>query len=126
MPRVYNTIRIPVTGIVRVCVFPLVIKSQQNAARLSIHSPGLQVLQAKYTDARKRGDMYDVAKIGNEMQKYMADHKINPFSNVIPIMFQLPIFMSMFFGLRGMANLPVESMCDGGLFWFSDLTMPVR
>merc|ERR1712170_173571 len=68
--------------------------------------------------------MYDVAKIGNEMQKYMADHKINPFSNVIPIMFQLPIFMSMFFGLRGMANLPVESMCDGGLFWFTDLTMP--
>jgi YidC/Oxa1 family membrane protein insertase len=27
-------------------------------------------------------------------------------------------------GLRGMANVPVESMRTGGLFWFSDLTVP--
>ena len=38
-------------------------------------------------------------------------------------MVQLPIFMSMFFGLRGMANLPLESMMHGGLFWFQDLTV---
>ena len=114
------------TGIVRVCVFPLVVKSQRNSAQLAKHGPGLQVLQAKHTDARNRGDMYDVAKVGADMQKYMAEHKINPISNIIPIMCQLPIFMSMFFGLRGMANLPVESMCNGGLFWFNDLSMAVR
>lgn len=114
------------TGIVRVCVFPLVVKSQQNAAKLSINGPGLQILQAKYTDARNRGDNYDAAKIGAEMQKYMKDHEIKPFRNIIPVFFQLPIFMSMFLGLRGMANLPVESMCEGGLFWFTDLSMAVR
>ena len=32
--------------------------------------------------------------------------------------------MSMFFGLRGMANLPVDSMKYGGMFWFVDLTVP--
>ncbi len=31
--------------------------------------------------------------------------------------------MSMFFGLRGMAYLPVESFSWGGLSWFSDLTL---
>ena len=36
---------------------------------------------------------------------------------------QLPIFMSMFLGLRGMANLPLESMMHGGLLWFKDLTV---
>ena len=36
---------------------------------------------------------------------------------------QLPIFMSMFFGLRKMANLPVESLTTGGLLWFVDLTV---
>merc|ERR1719411_1022939 len=36
---------------------------------------------------------------------------------------QLPIFMSMFLALRGMAKLPVLSMKTGGLFWFSNLTL---
>ncbi len=35
----------------------------------------------------------------------------------------MPIFVSMFVGLRGMANLPLESMMHGGLFWFEDLTI---
>lgn len=38
--------------------------------------------------------------------------------------FQFPIFLSMFLGLRGMANLPLESFKYGGLWWFSDITMP--
>ncbi len=31
--------------------------------------------------------------------------------------------MSFFFGLRGMANLPVESLSTGGTLWFHDLTL---
>jgi YidC/Oxa1 family membrane protein insertase len=27
-------------------------------------------------------------------------------------------------GLRGMANVPVESLRTGGLWWFTDLTVP--
>lgn len=30
----------------------------------------------------------------------------------------------MFLGLRGMATLPLESFKYGGLWWFSDITMP--
>lgn len=36
---------------------------------------------------------------------------------------QVPIFLSVFIGLRGMANLPVESMKTGGCLWFPDLTI---
>lgn len=36
----------------------------------------------------------------------------------------MPIFVSFFMGLRQMANVPVESMRTGGLFWFQDLTVP--
>ena len=36
---------------------------------------------------------------------------------------QAPIFMSVFFALKGMSNAPVQSMTHGGLFWFTDLTM---
>jgi YidC/Oxa1 family membrane protein insertase len=36
----------------------------------------------------------------------------------------MPVFISVFVGLRQMANLPVESMQHGGLLWFQDLTLP--
>ena len=58
------------------------------------------------------------------MQKMMKEKNINPLKNIVPIMFQMPIFMSMFIGLRGMANLPVESMISGGIYWFHNLTVP--
>lgn len=36
----------------------------------------------------------------------------------------MPVFISFFVGLRQMANVPVESLREGGLFWFTDLTVP--
>ena len=86
--------------------------------------PQMQQLQEKMTEARRRGDVYESAVLGGELQKFMKEKNVNPVKNVIPIMFQLPFFMSMFVGLRGMANLPLESMMTGGLFWWSDLTIP--
>lgn len=75
------------------------------------------------TDARQRGDMYDTAKYGAQYSKLVKEKNINPLKNFIPIAIQFPIFISMFYGLRGMANLPLESMMHGGLFWFEDLTV---
>lgn len=40
------------------------------------------------------------------------------------LMFQMPIFISVFIGLRAMATLPVASMATGGVLWFTDLTIP--
>jgi YidC/Oxa1 family membrane protein insertase len=37
---------------------------------------------------------------------------------------QVPIFLSVFTGIRGMTNLPVPSMTDGGFAWVSNLTVP--
>ena len=39
------------------------------------------------------------------------------------MLFQLPIFISVYAGLREMAELPVISMQTGGLSWFKDLTV---
>jgi len=40
------------------------------------------------------------------------------------LLLQLPIFLSVFTGIREMAALPVVSMQSGGLLWFTDLTVP--
>lgn len=39
------------------------------------------------------------------------------------LFYQVPIFLSVFSGLRGMASLPVESLMTGGMGWFADLTV---
>lgn len=44
------------TIIVRLLVFPLVVKSQRNAARMQNNMPELQVLQMKMTEARQTGN----------------------------------------------------------------------
>ncbi len=59
-----------------------------------------------------------MAALSMELQAIFKKNKISPFSNLIPMLVQMPIFMSMFFGLRGMANLPLESMMSGGILWF--------
>lgn len=53
----------------------------------------------------------------------MQKHEVNPLKSLLPIFAQVPIFASMFFGLRGMCNVPVPSMTQGGLAWFPDLTV---
>ncbi|XP_053675648.1 mitochondrial inner membrane protein OXA1L [Anopheles nili] len=111
------------TVVVRTLLFPLVIASQRNAAKMNNHMPQLQVLQMKMTEARQSGNAIDSARYGQEMVLFMKEKKLNPLKNMLVPLAQAPIFISFFMGLREMANTPVESMRDGGLFWFTDLTI---
>ena len=73
----------------RILVFPLVVMSQKNAAKLNNISPQLTKLQEEMTEARRRGDMYQSQVVGMEMQKLMTDHNVNPLKNMVPILFQV-------------------------------------
>jgi len=111
------------TILMRFLMFPVVVLSQKNMANMANNSPQMMVIQDKMTDARKRGDHYESAQLGQELQKFMKAKGINPLKNAAPLLLQAPVFMSFFFALRGMAYCPVDSMSTGGMFWFTDLTM---
>ncbi|XP_042213995.1 mitochondrial inner membrane protein OXA1L-like [Homarus americanus] len=111
------------TVIILTLIFPLVLMSQRNAAKMNNNMPQLQFLQMKMTEARNSGDQLNAARYGQEMMLFMKEKEISPLRNVIVPLAQAPIFISMFVGLRGMANLPLESFKDGGIFWFTDLTV---
>ena len=108
----------------RLLVSPLAVIAQKNMVLLNNNSPKMQEIQNRMTEARQRGDMLESAKVGSELQSFMKTRGINPLKNMLPIMAQAPIFMAMFLGIRGMANLPLESMLTGGILWFKDLTIP--
>lgn len=64
-----------------------------------------------------------IHRYSQEMMQFMKEKDFNPFKNMIVPLAQAPLFISFFMGLRGMANAPVESLRDGGLWWFTDLTV---
>lgn len=109
---------------VRTLMFPLVIISQRNAAKMHNSLPGLQKIQEKITEAKNHGDHMEAARSTQDLLSYMKNNDCNPMKNLIVPLCQAPVFLSFFFGLKGMANLPVDSMRHGGLWWFTDLTIP--
>ncbi|XP_064640751.1 mitochondrial inner membrane protein OXA1L-like isoform X2 [Lineus longissimus] len=110
------------TVIVRMCMFPLVVKSQKNAAKLNNNMPTMTRLQERFTEARQSGNPMEAAKCGQELMDFMKRNEINPLKNFLVPLAQMPVFISVFVGMRQMANLPVPSLKEGGLFWFTDLT----
>ncbi|KAA3679054.1 YidC/Oxa1 family membrane protein insertase, partial [Paragonimus westermani] len=111
------------TVLIRLCLFPLIINQRRSLARYSEVMPKLTILQDRMTNARLSGDHLEMVRLSKEMQQLMTDKNVNPLRSMKLMFVQIPIFLSVFAGIRGMAALPVPSMQTGGLAWFTDLTV---
>ena len=90
----------------RLLVFPVVVYAQRNMAHMTNNAPEMARLQEKFTEARKRSDLYEMDKVQRKIQALMGgEGGVNPLKSFIPPFLQLPIFMSMFLGLRGILLL---------------------
>ncbi|XP_058801091.1 mitochondrial inner membrane protein OXA1L [Phymastichus coffea] len=112
------------TVCIRTLMLPIVIKIQRYAARMQNVQPQIQYMQEQMTEARKMQDHLEVARLTADMYQYMKDKNVNPLTNMWLPLIQAPVFLSFFWALRGMVQLPLESMKDGGMLWFTDLTVP--
>ncbi|XP_050538035.1 mitochondrial inner membrane protein OXA1L-like isoform X2 [Daktulosphaira vitifoliae] len=112
------------TAILRLLVFPLVISSQRHTIKMNNNMPKIQEYQQKISECRLQGNPYEMARASQELMLFMKSNHVNPIKGMILPAIQFPIFLSMFLGLRGMAMLPLESLTYGGLWWFTDLTLP--
>ncbi|XP_023013469.1 OXA1L mitochondrial inner membrane protein [Leptinotarsa decemlineata] len=112
------------TLVIRLCLFPLVIIAQRNGAKMNNYLPQMQLLQLKMTEARQTGNQIDATRYSQELMVFMKEKGLNPLKNMVVPLAQMPIFISFFMALRGMSNVPVDSLRTGGLWWFTDLTLP--
>lgn len=112
------------TVCVRLILFPAIIITQRNNALMAIQSPRLQFLQGKIDYAKQCGDEFRAAQYSQMYAVHLRDNNISPFKNALVPLVQTPFFISFFFALRTMSGCPVESMMTGGLYWFTDLTVP--
>ena len=60
--------------------------------RLQAHAPEMKAIQQRYK--------HDRAKQQEELMKFYRENKINPASSCLPILFQIPVFLALFFVLR--------------------------
>ncbi len=115
---------IGMTVTIRLLLAPLVIKLQANNIRLANIQPQMQEMMKDVQAAKARGDMAEMSMAAKKVQGLMKTHDANPFKSIFVPFLQMPIFITIFFALRGMATAGLPSMATGGFGWVENLTLP--
>ena len=80
-------------SIIRLAIVPLTIKQITSMNALRALQPQIKEIQEKYKGDRQA--------MNQAMMRFYQENKVNPFSSCLPLLLQLPIFMSLFYLLRG-------------------------
>ena len=113
------------TVTLRLLLFPLAVRLQVNAAKIANINPITQELHKRMVAYRNIGNKVAEAEEAAKLMAIYRKHGVNPLTTLFMMpLLQMPIFISFFVAIKGMAKLPVESMKTGGMYWFTDLTVP--
>ncbi len=93
---------IAMTIVVRTLMLPLTIKQFRSMQALQRLAPEIKELQAKYKDDKQR--------LNQEMMKFYQENQVNPFGSCLPLVLQIPVFISLFYMLRKDLKLDI---CGG-------------
>ena len=83
---------VAVTVIVRTVLLPLTVRQIHSMQRLQAHMPEMKAIQERYKNDKPRQQQ--------ELMAFYRENKINPASSCLPILFQIPVFIALFFVLR--------------------------
>ncbi len=83
---------IVLTLMVRIVIVPLTVRQIHSMQRLQVLAPEMKELQQKYKHDKKRQQ--------EEMMRFYQENQVNPLASCLPILLQIPIFISLFFVLR--------------------------
>jgi len=81
------------TIIVRILLVPLTVRQIHSMQNLQAHAPEMKEIQKRYKGDRQ--------KMNEELMKFYKENNINPAASCLPILAQIPVFIALFFVLRG-------------------------
>jgi len=99
------------TFTIMLVLYPLTAKQARSMMAMQRVQPEIKKLQAKYKNDRQ--------KLNEETMKFYQENKINPLAGCLPLLVQLPIFISLFNVLRDSQKyVPTDSelyadLCNG-------------
>ena len=77
------------TFTVRIAILPLTFKGVKSMQRLQTLQPAIKQIQERYKDDKQRQQQ--------ELMKFYSDHNFNPLSSCLPLLLQLPFFLSLYY-----------------------------
>jgi YidC/Oxa1 family membrane protein insertase len=81
------------TVIVRLAMVPLTLKQIKSMNALRALQPQMKEIQEKYKGDRQ--------KMNQAMMAFYQENKVNPFASCLPLLLQLPVFLALFYLLKG-------------------------
>ncbi len=84
------------TVVVRTALIPLFVKQINSARNMQLVGPKAKALQEKYGHDRER--------LGQETMKLYKEEGVNPMASCLPLLLQMPIFLSLFWVLNNAAH----------------------
>jgi YidC/Oxa1 family membrane protein insertase len=91
---------VALTVIVRMLLVPLTVKQIHSMQNLQRFAPQMKEIQKKYKS--------DKAKQNEELMKFYRENNINPAASCLPMLFQLPVFIALYYSLRAFAREPAS------------------
>ena len=111
------------TLLTRVILFPFTVRSMRSTAALAPHQPDINRLREKMQQAQATKDMLLLQQVALQQRSIYEKAGVSMGSMAILPLIQLPITLGMFFGVKGLCDLPVEALKYSGVSWIPDLTV---
>src|SRR5918997_2251833 len=102
------------TVIVRTLLFPLPVKQVKSMRAMQDLRPEMERIRAKYKDNKQKQQ--------EEIMKLYQESGVNPFGSCLPLLVQLPIFITMFYVIKDFGYTHPD-FTSGGILWFQDLSV---
>src|SRR6201987_724439 len=83
---------IGLTVVIRAVLVPLTFRQLKSMQEMQRLAPHINALKEKYKDDKQRQQQ--------ELMKFYQENKINPLASCLPLLLQLPVFISLFYMLR--------------------------
>ncbi len=87
------------TILVRAVLLPLTVKQFHSMQKLQRLQPEMKALQNKYKDDKQRQQQ--------ELMKFYKENQVNPLGSCLPLVAQLPVFISLFYMLRSSLRIDI-------------------
>ena len=100
---------IVLTLMVRIVIVPLTVKQIRSMQHLQAHAPELKALQQKYK--------HDKPRMNEEVMKFYKENKINPAASCLPVLIQIPVFISLYYVLRNFEKTLLVNYPGSDLGW---------
>jgi YidC/Oxa1 family membrane protein insertase len=83
---------IALTILMRAILLPLTVKQFHSMQKMQHMQPQMKAIQARYKDDKQRQQQ--------EIMKFYKENEINPLGSCLPLVAQIPVFISLFYMLR--------------------------